>query len=249
MRVTADQMHQLDIVKVEICSFRLFKPAIGQIAFNEDASTVVLIAVLRPRHPADRQDRRRGETRRSAVRDRQPRSGAGADRPDRRRAGAGQEPSRQLALAKRVLDRQTGLLRRQGDLAARSSIRRAPTTPSRRDRTCSTAEGTLDARRATGCACSSAAPRRKSRASSASALINPLITINAPIDGTVIARKVGPGQYVRSDSGDAALFDRRPVDHVAEGQRAGERHPARPRRPGDRGQGHRAARPRVQGAQ
>src|SRR5205085_12578664 len=33
-------------------------------------------------------------------------------------------------------------------------------------------------------------------------LINPLITINAPIEGTVIARKVGPGQYVRSDSGD-----------------------------------------------
>jgi cobalt-zinc-cadmium efflux system membrane fusion protein len=35
-------MHQLEIVKVELCSFRLFKPAIGQIAFNEDASTVVL---------------------------------------------------------------------------------------------------------------------------------------------------------------------------------------------------------------
>src|SRR5262249_45871606 len=33
-------------------------------------------------------------------------------------------------------------------------------------------------------------------------LINPLITINAPIDGTVIARKVGPGQYVRSDVAD-----------------------------------------------
>ena len=32
--------------------------------------------------------------------------------------------------------------------------------------------------------------------------INPLITINAPIDGTVIARKVGPGQYVRSDTPD-----------------------------------------------
>src|SRR5207302_3279219 len=32
--------------------------------------------------------------------------------------------------------------------------------------------------------------------------INPLITINAPIDGTIIARKVGPGQYVRSDAGD-----------------------------------------------
>src|SRR5205085_11371120 len=42
VQVTADQMHQLDIVKVEMCSFRHFKPAIGQIAFNEDASTIVL---------------------------------------------------------------------------------------------------------------------------------------------------------------------------------------------------------------
>jgi len=33
-------------------------------------------------------------------------------------------------------------------------------------------------------------------------LINPLITVNAPIEGTVIARKVGPGQYVRSDTAD-----------------------------------------------
>src|SRR5205085_9477158 len=29
------------------------------------------------------------------------------------------------------------------------------------------------------------------------------ITIEAPIDGTVIARKVGPGQHVRGDSNDA----------------------------------------------
>src|SRR5215475_1555381 len=42
VQVTSDQMHQLEIVRVELCSFRLFKPAIGQIAFNEDASTVVL---------------------------------------------------------------------------------------------------------------------------------------------------------------------------------------------------------------
>src|SRR5262249_37215087 len=32
--------------------------------------------------------------------------------------------------------------------------------------------------------------------------VNPLITVDAPIDGTVTARKVGPGQYVRIDSGD-----------------------------------------------
>src|SRR5262245_61835828 len=41
IRVSADQMHQLNIVKVEPYSFRIHKPAIGQIAFNEDASTIV----------------------------------------------------------------------------------------------------------------------------------------------------------------------------------------------------------------
>jgi cobalt-zinc-cadmium efflux system membrane fusion protein len=34
-------------------------------------------------------------------------------------------------------------------------------------------------------------------------IINPLVTVNSPIEGTVIARKVGPGQYVRSDAGDS----------------------------------------------
>src|SRR5207237_6134209 len=34
-------------------------------------------------------------------------------------------------------------------------------------------------------------------------IVNPLITVNAPIDGTVIARKGGRGQYVRSDAGES----------------------------------------------
>ncbi len=42
VRITADQMHQLGIVKVESAVFRIEKQAIGQIAFNEDASTLVL---------------------------------------------------------------------------------------------------------------------------------------------------------------------------------------------------------------
>jgi cobalt-zinc-cadmium efflux system membrane fusion protein len=42
VRVTADQMHQLAIVKVALRPFRLEKFAIGQIAYNEDVSTVVL---------------------------------------------------------------------------------------------------------------------------------------------------------------------------------------------------------------
>ena len=33
-------------------------------------------------------------------------------------------------------------------------------------------------------------------------IVNPLITINAPIDGTVINRKIGPGQFVRADAGE-----------------------------------------------
>jgi len=42
VRVTAEQMHQLTVVKVKLYPFRVQKTAIGQIAFNEDASTVVL---------------------------------------------------------------------------------------------------------------------------------------------------------------------------------------------------------------
>lgn len=34
-------------------------------------------------------------------------------------------------------------------------------------------------------------------------IINPLITINAPIDGTVINRKIGPGQFIRADAGES----------------------------------------------
>src|SRR5262245_63929301 len=42
VRITAEQMHQLEIAKVEAAVFRAEKQAIGQIAFNEDASTLVL---------------------------------------------------------------------------------------------------------------------------------------------------------------------------------------------------------------
>src|SRR5437870_12926292 len=42
VRVVTDQMHQLQVVKVEPHAFRVQRSAIGQIAFNEDASTSVL---------------------------------------------------------------------------------------------------------------------------------------------------------------------------------------------------------------
>jgi cobalt-zinc-cadmium efflux system membrane fusion protein len=42
VRVVADQMHQLEVVKVVSHAFLDQRSAIGQIAFNEDASTIVL---------------------------------------------------------------------------------------------------------------------------------------------------------------------------------------------------------------
>src|SRR3954453_16394961 len=41
VRITSDHLHQLNIVDVELTAFPRIRNAIGQIAFNEDASTVV----------------------------------------------------------------------------------------------------------------------------------------------------------------------------------------------------------------
>ncbi|MBA2400359.1 MAG: hypothetical protein H0V72_16965, partial [Bradyrhizobium sp.] len=42
VRVVPDQMHQLEVVKVESRPFRTQRSAIGQIGYNEEASTIVL---------------------------------------------------------------------------------------------------------------------------------------------------------------------------------------------------------------
>src|SRR5665213_227840 len=42
IRATADQMHQLGVEPVQLYPFRIRKTAIGQIAYNEDTSSVVL---------------------------------------------------------------------------------------------------------------------------------------------------------------------------------------------------------------
>jgi membrane fusion protein, heavy metal efflux system len=198
VQVTADQMHQLDIVKVEMCSFRLFKPAIGQIAFNEDASTIVLspfsgrvtrlIAKIGedvkrgdPLFEIDSPEVVQTQTDLIAA------------------VQALEKSKSQLALAKRVSDRQTGLFADKATSQRELDQARADYASAETD--LRTAEGTLTAARnrlrvLVGRTEAEVARVEHER------LINPLITINAPIDGTVIARKVGPGQYVRSDSGD-----------------------------------------------
>jgi cobalt-zinc-cadmium efflux system membrane fusion protein len=197
IRITADQLHQLGIVKVESVAFRIEKQAIGQIAFNEDASTLVLTpfsgrvtrliakigdAVKRgdPLYEIDSPEVVQAQT-------------------DLIAAVQGLDKSKsQLALAKRTLDRQTGLY--EAKATSQRELEQAKADHTSAETDAKTAEGVLSATRnrlrVLGRSDAEVARLERER------LINPLITISTPIDGTVIARKVGPGQYVRSDSGE-----------------------------------------------
>jgi membrane fusion protein, heavy metal efflux system len=197
VRITADQMHQLEIAKVEATVFRAEKQAIGQIAFNEDASTLVLTpfsgrvtrliakigdAVKRgdPLFEIDSPEVVQAQT-------------------DLIAAVQGRDKSRsQLALAKRTFDRQAGLFAAKA--TSQRELEQANTDHTAAETDVRTAEGVLNAARnrlrVLGRSDAEVARLENER------LINPLIAITSPIDGTVIARKVGPGQYVRSDSGE-----------------------------------------------
>jgi membrane fusion protein, heavy metal efflux system len=198
VRVKAEQLHQLSLVKVQLHVFRAQKTAVGQIAFNEDASTVVLtpfsgrvtrlIAKLGdvikrgdPLFEIDSPEVVQAQT-------------------DLIAAVQGLEKAKsQLALAKSVLDRQVSLL--SGRATAQREVDQARNELAAAESDFQTAQGTLTAARnrmrvIVGRDEAEVARVERERA------VNPLITINAPIDGTVIARKVGPGQYVRSDAGE-----------------------------------------------
>jgi cobalt-zinc-cadmium efflux system membrane fusion protein len=197
VRITADQMHQLEIAKVDAVVFRAEKQAIGQIAFNEDASTLVLTpfsgrvtrliaktgdAVKRgdPLFEIDSPEVVQAQTDLIAA------------------VQALDKSKSQLALAKRTFDRQTGLYAVKA--TSQRELEQANTDHTGAETDVKTAEGALTAARnrlrVLGRSDAEVARLEKER------LINPLIAITSPLDGTVIARKVGPGQYVRSDSGE-----------------------------------------------
>jgi membrane fusion protein, heavy metal efflux system len=198
IRITADQLHQLQVVPVELSAFRIEKQAIGQIAFNEDASTVVLTPFSGrvTRLIAKIGDNvRRGdplfEIDSPEVVQAQTDLIAAVQALDKSKS--------QLALSKRTLDRQTGLY--AANATSQRELEQARTDHVAAETDLKTAEGVLGAARnrlrVLGRSDEEIARLERER------LINPLITVTAPIDGTVIARKVGPGQYVRSDSGDS----------------------------------------------
>src|SRR6266705_1988273 len=198
VRVTADQMHQLTIVRVELSSFRVQKPAIGQIAFNEDASTVVLTPFS---GRVTRLIARIGdEVRRGDPLFEIDSPEVVQAQTDLIAAVHGLEKSKsQLAFAKRVLDRQTGLLADRA--TSQREVDQARNDYAAAESDFRTAEGALNAARnrlRVIVGRDEAEVQRVER----ERVVNPLITVNAPIDGTVIARKVGPGQYVRSDAGE-----------------------------------------------
>jgi membrane fusion protein, heavy metal efflux system len=199
VRVSADQLHQLDVVKVEPYAFRVYKSAIGQIAFNEDASTVVLtpFAGRVTRLLAKIGDEvKRGDPLFEI------------DSPEVVQAQTdliaalhGLEKAKsQVSLTRRALERQSGLLAAKA--TSQREVDQASNDQAAAESDFKTAEGTLHAARnrlRVIIGRDDAEVERVER----ERIINPLITINSPIDGTVIARKVGPGQYVRSDAGEA----------------------------------------------
>jgi membrane fusion protein, heavy metal efflux system len=199
VRLAAEQMHQIELAKVEIVHFRVMKTAIGQIAFNEDASTMVLAPYS-------------GRVTRviAKVGDVLKRGDAlfEIESPevvqtqlDLIAAVQVLEKSKsQFALAKRALDRATSLFANK--ITPEREVEKANNDYAAAESDLRTAEGAVSAARnrlrvLVGRSDAEVARLERER------LIDPRVTINAPIDGTVIARKVGPGQYVRTDSGDA----------------------------------------------
>lgn len=195
VRVVPDQLHQLEVVKVESHAFLDQRAAIGQIAFNEDASTLVLTPFS-------------GRVTRliAKVGDQVKRGDPllEIDSPEQvppqnefiAAQGARNKARSQLNLAqiveKRARDLYEGkaapfkdLQQAEAQLAAAQSDMRSTETAFEaariRLRILGHAEVEISELEQTGA-------------------INRVTRITAPIDGTVISRKVGPGQQVKSDS-------------------------------------------------
>ena len=198
VRASPDQAHQLDVAKVGTYSFQSRQQAIGRIAYNEDASTPVLTPfsgritrlIAKVGDVVKRGDPLFEVDSPEVV---LPQNDFIAAVSARKKAQA------QLNLATIVEKRQSDLYagkavplkefqQAQADLTAAQNDMRA-------------AETAVDAARnrlvILGLTADQIASVEQKRA------IKRSTPIFSPIDGTVIARKVGPGQYVRSDAGEA----------------------------------------------
>lgn len=196
--VSAEQLRQIDVTKADVKAFGELKPGIGQIAFNEDASSVVLAPFsgrITRLIAKVGDDVKRGDPLFEL------------DSPEVVQAqtdliaavqGLGKVKS-QLALAKRTLDRQSSLI------AAKATSQRdvdlAKNDHEAAEADIKTAEGAVRAARNRLRVMIGRTPEEIAKIEELR-IINPTITVNSPISGTIVGRKIGPGQYVRSDLND-----------------------------------------------
>jgi len=198
VKIRPSHLTQLRIVTAESATFSEHKEAIGQIAFNEDASTVVLspfsgrvtklVAKI-----GDRIDRG------SPLFE--------IDSPEVVQAqtdliaavqGLGKARS-QLALTERTLARLSELLTAKATSVREVDQARSDVASAEAD--LKTADGTLLAARNKLRVLVGRSEQEIARVET-ERLINPTFVVTSPIPGTIVTRKIGPGQYVRADSAD-----------------------------------------------
>lgn len=198
VRISADQLHQLSVMKVELYPFQTQKPAIGQIAFNEDTSTVVLTPfngrVIRLIAKVGDKVKRGDPLFEIDSPD--------VVQPQNEFIAAAAEVNKarsQLGLAEIAERRHRDLY--EGKAGALKEWQQAQADLVAAQNDMRSTETALDAARhrlsILGLTAADIAALQEKGA------IKRAVAIPAPIDGTVIARKVGPGQYVRNDPGEA----------------------------------------------
>jgi len=196
VRVGPDQMRQLELIKVGVCSFRQLKTAIGQLAFNEDASTNVFTPfsgrvtriLARVGDEVSRGDPLFEIDSPEVV---QAQTDLIAALHNRDKAKSA------LSTAQRQADRQTRLIRDKA--TSQREADQAVNELAAAQSDFKTAEGALQAARNRLRVIIGRDQAEVDRVER-ERVINPLLIVAAPIAGTVIARKIGPGQFVRTDA-------------------------------------------------
>jgi cobalt-zinc-cadmium efflux system membrane fusion protein len=198
IRVVTGQMHQLQVVEVEAHAFRVQRSAIGQIAYNEDASTVVLTPfsgrVIRLIAKVGDQVKS-GDPLLEIDSPEQvpPQHDFMAAQTARNKAHS------QLNLARIVEKRARDLY--DGKAAPLKDLQSAEAQLAAAENDMRSADTAFDAARVR-LRILGRTDDEVSRLEHHGALSR-VTRITAPIGGTIISRKVGPGQHVRADSGEA----------------------------------------------
>ena len=198
VRVVPDQMHQLQIVKVDAVAFRTQRSAIGQIGYNEDASTSVLTPfsgrVVRLIAKLGDQVKK-GDPLLEIDSPEQlvPQNDFIAAQATKRKA------SSQHNLAKIAEKRVRDL--HEGKAAPSKDLQTAEAQLASAEHDLRSADTAFEAARVR-LRILGRTEEEIFKLEQTGALTR-VTTITAPIEGTVVSRKVGPGQYVKSDSNDA----------------------------------------------